>query len=792
MSFYQTTIENSLIGGNYPYESIGPIESSFYLTRFGVSFQGNGQTIKRALILLGRSGSLSGNFYCTLYLADPNTRLPVGSALATSTSRTPNTAIPTAGSSLTWAYFDFPAALSLDASQTYVLILETDSIGFTSGLNTYALYIGKNQNGVNNIDYDGRSMRWNGSTWNTLSNSSNAGTPPVSTRNMLFQLQQFFDLQLYEAGFSAGLSMQTTFTRQISRIRSLPAALKLTVEKIIDTPPSSVQHDLISSISSGPQGSARYIATSDPSLNQTSIYAQGFIGNGNYLEAAEFYIARHGISVGEVVFRVQIYQVGFAFPEGLLAESEPLSFNSMSVEPGWVRFVFVKPIKTVADTHYFVALAALSGSLSDNGSVDPRLQMYTTISSITADGYEVFIWQSNGWRYSSDFNLRLLFRVLGCPSLHSTVLSGFVRQLTVFRQAAVYMVLSAWVNRFFGALRSLGAGLNVSAGLRRILTQFRIWTAKTTLWSGLSRQFRVLRQFPAALKAEADLSRFSSALRGWSTKVSLQAALSRQFRVLRGFSAKLDVSAALKQLSEMLYGFTAELSLSASFELLRIPALRAAAFNAGLSVQSTVRRSVVVSRRFLSGLGLLAGFRRFVVLVRGFSASARLSSLFEALRPAAIREAVFSAGVSVQAGLSRQITLARQILTNLSVGAVLRRRVLGVRGWSVKSSVGGGFVRSFSAVRHLGAGLGLSAWFVRVFRVLRGFAASVSLEAGFRRFFVYVRGFTASLGLESVFMRWFGRLREWLFVSEQRVQSDIVEETFVHPDIVEEEIPRDL
>jgi len=231
--------------------------------------------------------------------------------------------------------------------------------------------------------------------------------------------------------------------------------------------------------------------------------------------------------------------------------------------------------------------------------------------------------------------------------------------------------------------------------------------------AALTRQLSIVRQTTPYLTLFGGVNRLVLFLRGVSVNLNTSALLSRVSVQLRGFRAGLGAAAVFASLSEGLYGFSAKLSLSADFGVLRIPVLRAA---------------------------------------------------------------VFDAGLSVQAMLYKRIQLTRRILSNLSVGASLQRRVWGVRSYVAGSVVSVWFVRRFDAVRQLGAGLGLSAGWSRIFCVLRGFNAGLSLRAGLGRGFVYLRGFAAALGLEAVFMHWFGRLREGLFIFERKKHSDIVEE----------------
>jgi len=231
--------------------------------------------------------------------------------------------------------------------------------------------------------------------------------------------------------------------------------------------------------------------------------------------------------------------------------------------------------------------------------------------------------------------------------------------------------------------------------------------------AALTRQSSLVRQTTSYLTLFGGVNRLVLFLRGVYVNLNTSVLLSRVLVQLRGFRAGLGAAAVFASLSEGLYGFSAQLSLAADFEALRIPALRAAAFNAGLSVKSAFARSVELNRRFFSFLGVSAGLKRFLISVRGFSVSAYLASAVE-----------------------RQIRMVRQFT----------------------------------------ADLGASAWFVRVFSVLRGFRADLNVSVWFSRGFVYLRGFAAALGLEAVFMHWFGRLREGLFIFERKKHPDIDEE----------------
>ena len=231
------------------------------------------------------------------------------------------------------------------------------------------------------------------------------------------------------------------------------------------------------------------------------------------------------------------------------------------------------------------------------------------------------------------------------------------------------------------------AQLAVSINFDRQLINKRLYPAVVSLQASLTRQFSSLCQFSAGLNAAADLSRFVSALRSWNPKTVLQASLTRQFRAFRGFRVDLGVSAALAQLFDVVKAFSAQLSLAADFGVLRIPVLRAAVFDAGLSVQSGFSRSAELARRVFSSLGVAAGVKRVLTVVRGFLVSSRLASVMEFVRFSVLRTAVFSVKISLESAFSRQIQLIRRYLSALSASAILQVTVWLSRSFPAKLSL---------------------------------------------------------------------------------------------------------
>jgi uncharacterized repeat protein (TIGR02543 family) len=174
------------------------------------------------------------------------------------------------------------------------------------------------------------------------------------------------------------------------------------------------------------------IMTTDPSISAISGAGNSFTGNGANILAARFYIKRGGTEPPDtVLLQAFIYHHSGTFgnssprPEinavnlyaDALAVSETVIFNNIDFNEMWLQFDFPIHYRTIKDAHYFVVLAAISGTLINQNVIPPGV--YFDIGTISApqeslNGGNMFNRAYNNWNWiSGSEHACILFEVLG-------------------------------------------------------------------------------------------------------------------------------------------------------------------------------------------------------------------------------------------------------------------------------------------------------------------------------------------------------------------------------------------
>jgi len=201
MSFYEVIIDNSTDTGT------ATQNWDFGLNYIlGTSFQGNGKNIRRVSLSMKRNAAFNGNISLYLQEANLTTRLPIGSYLAGPANVTQLQVNTTMG----WVDFTLSADFYLDPAKTYVWVLSRSTSLATT------LDIERNSNGINDVNYNGRSFTsFNaGGSGVPLVGGTDSGSPIVSSINWKFRIYAYKIPQtvVYNVNAPAGQAGNVTGT----------------------------------------------------------------------------------------------------------------------------------------------------------------------------------------------------------------------------------------------------------------------------------------------------------------------------------------------------------------------------------------------------------------------------------------------------------------------------------------------------------------------------------------------------------------------------------------------------
>jgi hypothetical protein len=141
-----------------------------------------------------------------------------------------------------------------------------------------------------------------------------------------------------------------------------------------------------------------------------------FTGNGYKITEARFYLQRIGSSP-TAQFKVNIYakpSSGYTPLTTLLASSQPVDFNAIPTNNGWVSFNFTGNdiFTTVPGQTYIVCIVCTASGLSNMETGSPYLNV--CLKDITLNDRRAMEYFNKTWH---DFNtLFYLFQVIGVPS----------------------------------------------------------------------------------------------------------------------------------------------------------------------------------------------------------------------------------------------------------------------------------------------------------------------------------------------------------------------------------------